>query len=769
MNVIKFKFSAFFSLLFLSISSLPVLTQELVMERDYVIHDRGMLHNTFYNTGEISQVWQRSIHFKVTVPYMKWPAYSRTVIDGREYDGHNNSFGGAILITANYLGDTGEKEEDGRLGAFCGGVGKGEPEPAFGEWSFPVSLEQWENYPVLEDGTLNPNFDPEEAEQISKAVWNTNIGIQCTRVSRSWSYPDYDDLIIHEYTLENNGVFYDKEQAKLVKKDTTLVDVLICFNYGLSPSQLGNSRYSDDHYWELYDKNYSPTSYFDHRYWLQYNQITNQHGDTLKAGFPEPFLENFKEFAETGKNGGGLLSPQAVGFSVLYYDTDRLSIIDTSDASRNQSEQYIDPALDLMEYNDDDEWIDIGPDDKIKQPYFVYSGKDPCQRSKIWDKIANFAKRWGDVYKGPDLDGNRILPDIWIGRYIPWVEGNQVHPTRAMDFGLYYLRPGEKIEFTIAEVAGFGADPEADVIGGWGNEDVPVRKGWFWDRPVEVEGQIVTENYVADYGIPDYVNSDVVYVQDVAHKALEAYVGHEISDPDTWDENNPLCWPENNPKDGVYKVPIPIPAPAIETVNTDTGTVVVNWKRHVENFENMYPNHISGKLATFDVYRADAKMGPWEKLGSVTKGDVTGDEYVFVDKDRTFYVEETKYYSVVSMDEYGNKSGKTNITEHKKAIGPASELSKVIIVPNPFVVESGFEGIGAERMLGIYGLPEKCTIYIYSFAGQRVFTIEHEAQEYSDNWEQITRNNQDLASGLYFFVVKTPEGKKVTGKFLVIK
>ena len=90
-------------------------------------------------------------------------------------------------------------------------------------------------------------------------------------------------------------------------------------------------------------------------------------------------------------------------------------------------------------------------------------------------------------------------------------------------------------------------------------------------------------------------------------------------------------------------------------------------------------------------------------------------------------------------------------------------------MPNPFVLNSGFVGDDAERMLGFYGLPRKCTIYVFSFSGQRVMTIEHDVPEYSNSWKQVTINHQDLASGLYYFVVTTPEGDKSTGKFIVIK
>jgi hypothetical protein len=146
----------------------------------------------------------------------------------------------------------------------------------------------------------------------------------------------------------------------------------------------------------------------------------------------------------------------------------------------------------------------------------------------------------------------------------------------------------------------------------------------------------------------------------------------------------------------------------------------------------------------------------------------TGD-YVYHDTDPGFKVGETKYYAVTSVDDAGSESGKTNLTKHAKSIHSVSEMDKVYVVPNPFRVTSGFEGEGAENSIGFYGLPEKCTIKIYSFAGQLIQTIEHNKPEYSVTWVQISRNYQELASGVYYYVVKTPEGKTARGKFVVIK
>jgi len=90
-------------------------------------------------------------------------------------------------------------------------------------------------------------------------------------------------------------------------------------------------------------------------------------------------------------------------------------------------------------------------------------------------------------------------------------------------------------------------------------------------------------------------------------------------------------------------------------------------------------------------------------------------------------------------------------------------------VPNPFIVESGFSGVGTENMIGFYGLPAECTIRIYSFSGQLIDKIDHNEPVFSEPFFQVTLNNQVMASGVYFYVVTTPDGRETGGKFLVIK
>ena len=206
--------------------------------REYRIHSRGMLHETVFNTGEIGRAWMTGeAGNKTSVPLMEWPARSATVVDGLEYSGQHNIIGAGVYIAANFDGMPGK---DKRIFAFCGGIGASEPEVTFGRWVFPLNIERKENFPVLANGMLNPNYNPDEAEEIITSTWATSVGITVTRTSRAWSYPDYDDMIIYEYEFEYTG---DTDgNPATIEQTKTLKDAMICFNYGFGPSMYGYQR-----------------------------------------------------------------------------------------------------------------------------------------------------------------------------------------------------------------------------------------------------------------------------------------------------------------------------------------------------------------------------------------------------------------------------------------------------------------------------------------------------------------------------------------------
>jgi hypothetical protein len=98
------------------------------------------------------------------------------------------------------------------------------------------------------------------------------------------------------------------------------------------------------------------------------------------------------------------------------------------------------------------------------------------------------------------------------------------------------------------------------------------------------------------------------------------------------------------------------------------------------------------------------------------------------------------------------------------------------VVPNPYVGSASFEperfavsGRG-ERRLEFRSLPRDCVIRIYTVRGDLVQTLEHDGS--NDGfvaWNLRTKDNLDVAPGLYIFHVDGGPLGTHTGKFAIIK
>jgi len=92
------------------------------------------------------------------------------------------------------------------------------------------------------------------------------------------------------------------------------------------------------------------------------------------------------------------------------------------------------------------------------------------------------------------------------------------------------------------------------------------------------------------------------------------------------------------------------------------------------------------------------------------------------------------------------------------------------------------------RKIYFYNLPSKCEISIWSLAGDLIDKFEHNSLTYNGSdiewfktyadgtqsgehaWDMISRQDQAIASGLYFFTVKDlNSGQIKKGKFLIVK
>ncbi|MDZ7345961.1 MAG: hypothetical protein ONA69_04125, partial [candidate division KSB1 bacterium] len=101
-------------------------------------------------------------------------------------------------------------------------------------------------------------------------------------------------------------------------------------------------------------------------------------------------------------------------------------------------------------------------------------------------------------------------------------------------------------------------------------------------------------------------------------------------------------------------------------------------------------------------------------------------------------------------------------------------LANVRVVPNPYIVSAYWETDPNHLKIQFTNLPRRCTIHIFTLSGEKVNTLQHWAPDDSpgsgtEDWNLWTVNRQEIAAGLYVYVVETPEGRKKIGKFAVIR
>jgi len=713
--------------------------------RDFAVHRRGMLRETIFNTGEIGRAYDGGTGGSARgVPSCEWPSPSDAVVDGVSYNGQYNSFGGGVYFSAT------RSDTSARLFSYCGAANN---EPVAGRFAFPIMVKRFENFPVLADGGLNPAYNPDEAEEIIISQWGTNIGLTVTRTSRAWSLPDYDDFIIYEYEIEATGEV--DGDAGTPGNLLPLTDVIVAFAYGFGPSMFGYERKFNR--WDGTD--YSSLDQFprfDRRRWMNYN--LDRDG--------KPDAKYFAEWTASQKFGGGLLSPQAPGFLPLYYDTTHL-------ARKGNTLANV-AATDTVRV-----WDENG---HLKQPWLNRMETINFTIPKVQPYLDVIQTRKNNPYR----DVNAFGPD-WVGRgSYNWRQSQKFGTGHILGFGPYILNHGEKIRFAVAEVVGYGAARLEESMAGLtdeggscgelcGEPTSPASNAFNpvpnWYQPRTYGGVNGTayehgSNYLSIAPLPQYVNSNTVTVREVADRAIEMYTGQAFMDYDT-----SQYWPERSPDRGVYKVAITVPAPAITVSNTSSAENEIVWGPQVESFS--VPRLLSS-LHHYELCKASHPLGPWTRIDSIGVGDVRylkNGVYKVVDSGTR--VGESFYYSVVSVDGTGNRSGRSNLTLHQTQIGGTETLGTVHVVPNPFVVRSGFSGTtstggDAGGKIGFYNLPKHCTIRVISYSGQLVQTIVHESELYSTEYMQVTRNNQVMASGVYFYVVETPDGTRTSGRFVII-
>ncbi len=99
-----------------------------------------------------------------------------------------------------------------------------------------------------------------------------------------------------------------------------------------------------------------------------------------------------------------------------------------------------------------------------------------------------------------------------------------------------------------------------------------------------------------------------------------------------------------------------------------------------------------------------------------------------------------------------------------------SLLARVHTVPDPYYVTNSLEISPNTKILNFVNLPAQSIIRIYSVSGVLVNVLYHNDPTGGgeQTWNLRNRNNAYVASGVYFYHVETPDGKKKVGRFTVV-
>ena len=124
-------------------------------------------------------------------------------------------------------------------------------------------------------------------------------------------------------------------------------------------------------------------------------------------------------------------------------------------------------------------------------------------------------------------------------------------------------------------------------------------------------------------------------------------------------------------------------------------------------------------------------------------------------------------------------------TGNQTAAGGKATLDAIKVVPNPYMVRNNWDTDKQSKHLMFTHLPTKCTIRIYTLAGNLIKIIYHDGNLNSfgtmggttpvggtggtEFWNLLTYNSQMIASGMYLYHIEAPGIGNKIGKFAVIQ
>nr|MDK2850901.1 hypothetical protein [Candidatus Cloacimonadota bacterium] len=164
-----------------------------------------------------------------------------------------------------------------------------------------------------------------------------------------------------------------------------------------------------------------------------------------------------------------------------------------------------------------------------------------------------------------------------------------------------------------------------------------------------------------------------------------------------------------------------------------------------------------------------------------------------------YYVAVTAYDRGIPVHRLESQESGRDADANMQIFFPGSlareNMDDIKVIPNPYIGSSKFDGRydndekgDRSRRLWFINLPNRCTIRIYTLAGDLVQTLHHDGETQTDivtiskaatsgiaasgmhSWDLLSKNNQIIAPGVYLFSVENKADDEIkVGKFVLIK
>jgi hypothetical protein len=599
------------------------------------------------------------------------------------------------------------------------------------------------NFVITHNFIENDDFNPLLPEEMNYVYYHTATGITVKQRSMAWSFPDYDDFIIYDYTFVNQGEMAIPALNETKTLEQTYDEVWIVFHSGLTVSTKGFLNFHQD---EDFEFSVAPAGGFGG--W--------QASDDRKGGFSDYY---------------GVENDEPDGKGILFYSRDynggREPVPWDPYKHRNNWQRFVrlqpdwlpelqDPACFgwLMLYRTPPQGADPDPYDADPTYFNIYSDER-------------------DTFKGRELDFEGFDPRGYSLKDIFEYATHSVRPPNEGDlycwytatFGPYSLAPGDSVKLILAEIAGVMdmkqvamGDPDHwypdSSIAALHRNAEAARRAVKWGMGAEEAGI----KLVADVPEPPPPpNCTAATISMGTDTAIIAVRWNKLAEQTTiTDGSGGVFYDGSTDLDGYrifrtfddrgvwWDLVRDIPRSQFDEYWNDENQEYVYLDRNLD-FGSQFKYYVQA-------YNTDPR--PWTSANGTVVSDI-GEQV---------------------SDDYTQ----TPIVNARPGPEDLAQGWDVFVVPNPYVEGDPERSFGepTPRKIEFRKLPERARIRIYGLSGDLIKTLEHGPDEYgnlfgSTSWDQRSETGLLVAPGLYVYVVESlTEGyvsDTVSGKLMIVR